>query len=247
MRDGEDGFVFELTPKSNKLTGFDERVVEIRDEVTGEKLKLFFSRKAGKLEVTYFDLGPNTQVKEWEGLPWEKDFVAPGLSLQKTRKLPLSKIRKMVDTREALIAWGKTWVGPAPNSLSPWLGEKLPLGTWRLDPLDGDYDVLVELPTDQIISGEPEDGVKFHESYKHYLLWARHGLEPPPITVVAHADDGRLVSIDRRRLLAAQEAGRKKIKAWFSETTPNGGPTWKLSKTEMQEVKDIWSEIQSGC
>ncbi len=245
MRDGEDGFVFELTPKSNKLTGLDERVIEIRDEVTGEELKLFLSRKAGKLEVTYFDVSPNAQVKEWGGLPWEKDFVAPGMTLLQICELPFSKVRKMADTREALVAWQKSWVGPKPNSISPWLGEKLAPGTWRLDPLLGDYEILLELPTDQLTNAEPEDGIKFHETYKYYLLWAHHGLEPPPISVVAHADDGRLISTDRRRLLAAQEAGRKTIKAWFSGTSSRGGPAWKLPEDEMRPVKTIWREIQN--
>ncbi len=114
-----------------------------------------------------------------------------------------------------------------PSFLSPRTGYIPPVGTWQPDDMMSKFEVLVELALNQVKPGEPEGGIKGWAGYALYVQWAREGRQPPPITVVRHAD-GRLVSIHRRRVLAAKDAGRRTILAWFSETDARGRNPWRL-------------------
>lgn len=130
-----------------------------------------------------------------------------------------------VDPAEAKRVYKETRFPAKPNELAPWEGENPPVGTWRLDPVFGEFEILLELSLDEITPGEPEDGIKNWEGYPLYVQWAREGREAPAITVVRHVN-GHLVSCDRRRVLAAKDAGKKTILAWFSETDNRGRNPW---------------------
>ena len=47
------------------------------------------------------------------------------------------------------------------------------------------------------------------ESTQKYIQWLKQGIQPMPIQVIRNVDSGKLLSVNRRRLLAAREAGVK--------------------------------------
>ena len=126
-------------------------------------------------------------------------------------------------TRDELTKW---WTFPGVNKLEPYTEEIPPVGTWRIDPELNELEQLRLFNVSELVSTEPEAGVRGREDYQKYLEWAKEGKIPPPIHVVRHIE-GELRSTNRRRLMAANEAGVKQILGWFSETTPQGGVAWK--------------------
>jgi hypothetical protein len=115
---------------------------------------------------------------------------------------------------------------PAPpnNSMVPWQGEVPPAGTWRMDPFTTELEQLRYFDPNKLELTEGVKGIEGREDYQQYIKWAKEGITPPPVTVVAHADDGRLISSNRRRVAAARAAGLTSISAWYSPTLPNGRP-----------------------
>lgn len=129
-------------------------------------------------------------------------------------------ILEAVDVDKAKQTWEATKMVAKRNSMKRWNGEYLPIGTWRCDPSTGEFEVLYPIPVCDMVNGEHENGCKSRDDYKQYLAWAQEGYRPPPITVVRHVR-GHLVSCNRRRYLAAKEAGVTHILSWFSETDVN--------------------------
>ena len=62
---------------------------------------------------------------------------------------------------------------------------------------------------------------------RQYIEWFKQGHKPPPISVVRHVRGGHLVSCNRRRWLAAREAGVETLKCWYSPTH-NRRAKWEL-------------------
>ncbi len=99
---------------------------------------------------------------------------------------------------------------------------------WIADPTMGDTSVLVEIRVDEVEPGEGDwEAALQYETTQQYIEWFKQGHEPPPIKVVRHVD-GHLVSLNRRRWLAARAAGIETIKAFYSPTLPSGRPAWEL-------------------
>ncbi|MCL4296224.1 MAG: hypothetical protein KJ077_10870 [Anaerolineae bacterium] len=142
------------------------------------------------------------------------------------RHLTVEQIRASVDIPTAIQVYQETWAVAPVSSLTPWPHGNPPLGTWRLDPTFGDFDVLVDIPTEEVCEGEPEDYIRNHRTYHAYLEWARAGLEAPAVNVVRHIRGHLVCSSGRRRRLAAIDAGLPFLRAWFSETNERGGPLW---------------------
>ena len=95
--------------------------------------------------------------------------------------------------------------------------------SWNNDPSQSHIDYMTEHDVPSVLTSEHEDGIKTRDaSYPKYVEWAKQGHEPPPINTSSGAD-GKIVSSNRRRVLAAQEAGVKKIKAWHSAENPHTG------------------------
>ena len=115
------------------------------------------------------------------------------------------------------------------NSLTPWTGEIPPLGTWKLDPFLSEFSVLTELPLADVEPLEPEGDIKCWPGYPLYVQWARDGLQLPPISVIRNKK-GQLRSLNRRRVLAAKDAGLRTILAWLSESDENGQPLWQWER-----------------
>jgi hypothetical protein len=64
------------------------------------------------------------------------------------------------------------------------------------------------------LEGETREHVVNMPTTQRYIEWAKAGHEAPPITLVRHTG-GNLNSINRRRLIAAQEAGVERIPVWM--------------------------------
>ncbi len=105
------------------------------------------------------------------------------------------------------------------------------LGSWQLDEMTGEYSVLVEIPIDEMRAGEGDWEIAInYPSTQRYIEYFQQGHEPPPPFVVTNDKDA-LISCNRRRWLAAREAGVKMLKCWYSPTheTKKATPKWKRS------------------
>lgn len=64
------------------------------------------------------------------------------------------------------------------------------------------------------LEGETRQRVIDMPSTQKYIEWSKQGIEPSPITVVLQGDKKTPYSTNRRRVIAAQESGAKKIPAF---------------------------------
>jgi hypothetical protein len=93
-------------------------------------------------------------------------------------------------------------------------------GTYMVDSDDDYYSyvsVLMMLDPNKIDyteKWESEEIVLQMPSTQQYIQWYKEGHMPPPITVVFNTTQEKYLSTNRRRLLAAREAGMKQIPVW---------------------------------
>lgn len=132
--------------------------------------------------------------------------------------------------REAAEAWAKQPY-PRPNCLERHEFEMPPLGTWRLEWIGryGEFSVLVDVPVDEMEASEKDwEFALQYLSTQKYIEWARQGHEPPPPAVITN-QHGELRCMNRRRWLAAREAGVETMKCWYS---PSEGisPKWRIER-----------------
>ena len=145
------------------------------------------------------------------------------------RHVTTTDILNQTSIEDAKAVWGQTWCKAPSNGTEPWTGEIPPLGTWRYDAVLGEWEVLVEIPADEVVPAEQDwDFARKHWTTRNYVKWVHQGYQAPPINVVRHAK-GNLVSTNRRRVLAAWEVGLPTILAWYSETDDNGKALWRES------------------
>lgn len=106
------------------------------------------------------------------------------------------------------------------------LVDYIPDYEWAWDAVMGDIWALVELDVADFKPGENDwNAALQYESTRQYIEWFKQGHNPPPLFVVRHVD-GDLVSLNRRRWLAAREAGVKSLLCYYSATTVHGRPAW---------------------
>lgn len=106
--------------------------------------------------------------------------------------------------------------------------EDHPLGTARImsfgDPNEAYVDFMHEFDPKDLTPTEHEDGVKQRDkSYPKYVEWAKAGHKPPPISAAVSEKTGKYLSMNRRRVLAAQDAGVKSIKGWLGVNNKETG------------------------
>lgn len=107
--------------------------------------------------------------------------------------------------------------------------EQFPVGAAKIgsfgDPENSYIEEMRTLDPKKIVTSEAEDGIKLRSpSYPKYVEWAKQGIEPPPISVgESSRGNGVIVSSNRRRVLAAQDAGVTSIKAWYSPINKETG------------------------
>jgi len=98
---------------------------------------------------------------------------------------------------------------------------------WIWDKTLGDIFAYTFIPVADFTPAEPDwEYILRHPSTQLYIQWYKEGHLPPPLYVVQYIDDGHLVSCNRRRWLAAREAGIKELPCYYSPTTPEGRPAW---------------------
>ena len=101
--------------------------------------------------------------------------------------------------------------GPKPN--------KYKAGDWVIDSYgDNPYVYQLQYVDPKGLEfneeGETRERIVNMPSTQKYIEWAKQGIEPNPITIVLKDKDSRRFSTNRRRVVAAQEAGMKLIPAW---------------------------------
>lgn len=120
---------------------------------------------------------------------------------------------------------------PLNNRLERHEFEMPPLGTWRLDWIGkyGEFSVLVEIPVDTM---QPSEGDWEHalrlRSTQQYIEWQRQGYAPPPPEVITKRG-GELRIMNRRRWLAAREAGVETLVCWYSPSD-DFLPKWRIER-----------------
>ena len=108
---------------------------------------------------------------------------------------------------------------PRPNSQVRHEFEMPVLGTWRVNDWN-EVEVLIEIPVADFKPSEQEwDLALRYPETQLYIQWQRAGHVPPPLSVV-RGDRGNLITQNRRRWLAAREAGVKTLRCWYSPTHP---------------------------
>ena len=111
---------------------------------------------------------------------------------------------------------------------------RLPLGSVKIayhndDPGDAYIDILRRFDPNEITHSESEDGIKERDpSYQRYVQWFKEGREAPPISVFDNRNYPLPVSANRRRVLAAREAGVKSILGWYGPHNAATGLPLKL-------------------
>lgn len=104
------------------------------------------------------------------------------------------------------------------------LGQVPPVGTWRMDPVLGYLEQLQLVPVDELSFSESTTDPIIRRSVDKYVGYYQAGLQPPPAEVVWNEPTQRLMTLNRRRVLAAKEAGVPSILAWV------GGDTYENMK-----------------
>lgn len=97
--------------------------------------------------------------------------------------------------------------------------KRYPLGSAMVDEYGGDFagryvSYLREFEPSTLATSEAEERIKSHPTYAMYVKWSGDGIDPPYVAV-NEGENGKLISTNRRRTLAAQETGRI-IQGWFS-------------------------------
>lgn len=114
---------------------------------------------------------------------------------------------------------------------------KIKLSGYSDDPNEHTISYLDILDSDSVVSSEDEQNIKNHQSYKDYLELTKSGSKPPPITVIKNNRSDKFVSVNRRRLLVAQEL-KIPICAWVeSDTVGEQGLTLTLGRFKDEKNK----------
>lgn len=136
--------------------------------------------------------------------------------------IPAAAVLDLVETPLDVLRERDRYIPPS-NTDTPTLDyERLPVGSAKVgvfgDAEEAYIDHLAEVDPHSLIPSEPEDGIRARDpSYARYVAWFREGHVAPPAQVVeSDRGDGVLLSTNRRRVLAAQEAGVPTVLAWIS-------------------------------
>ena len=143
-------------------------------------------------------------------------------TLQEVNHLTQAQVDSLVNYEQAIACYN-TYPFTKPGDI---LVDYQPPYDWICEPTLGTVSVLITLPITRFKPGELEwDWALKHWTTRLYIQWYRQGYLPPPLFVVQHKD-GSLVSCNRRRWLAAREAGIAELPVWYSPSTDTGMPLW---------------------
>lgn len=136
--------------------------------------------------------------------------------------IPAAAVLDLVETPLDVLRERDRYIPPSNTAATTTDFERLPVGSAKVgvygDANEAYIDHLAEVDPNILIPSEPEDGIKARDpAFARYVAWFREGHVAPPAQVVESArGDGVLLSTNRRRVLAAQEAGVPTILAWIS-------------------------------
>jgi len=149
--------------------------------------------------------------------------------------IPAKAVHDVLSTHPDELARRDKYSAPSSdrdNAVGPTLDyEKHPLGTAKIDSsrhatgeTDNAYvDYLREFDPQTLKTSEHEDGIGKSGSVAKYVEWAKAGHQAPPISVFDSSNgNGDHVSTNRRRVLAAREAGTK-LTGWHGVNNKETG------------------------
>jgi len=149
--------------------------------------------------------------------------------------IPAKAVHDVLSTHPDELARRDKYSAPSSdreNAVGPTLDyEQHPLGTAKIDSsrhatgeTDNAYvDYLREFDPQKLVTSEHEDGISKSGSVAKYVEWAKAGHKAPPISVFDSSNgNGDLVSTNRRRVLAAREAGTK-LTGWHGVNNKETG------------------------
>jgi len=114
--------------------------------------------------------------------------------------------------------------GVAPNNPTPDNRPLPPIGTYAVDKYGG-WVMRLEMvdPNELILTEDAKDGRR-HPLFGKYVQWAKEGKRSPIYVSRSQSESqkGKLVSSNRRRVLAAIDAGLNEIPAWVDVAGPDG-------------------------
>lgn len=175
----------------------------------------------------------------------------PGFSVQDAERITTDRILKTVDLAEARMNHQRriealNWLA----SKGPWPGPNPPLGSFKLDPGQGDFEILIAISPDALRNNESEEDGLRSWRYPLYCQWLGEGKIPPAVDVVRHVD-GYLNCLNRVRLLSARAMGALWLPAWYSPTDMRGPrPLWQSLRLGEVFVyaasvhKDGWAGVE---
>jgi hypothetical protein len=135
--------------------------------------------------------------------------------------LTADEVRDLVSTPVVDLKERDHYEAPSSTEMPTTDAPALPLGSAKIgrygQPENAYVEVLREFNPKDLINTEHEQDIRRHPTFDRYVGWYRQGLVPPPL-FVAESDKvpGRLLTTNRRRALAAQEAGVAAVPAWYS-------------------------------
>lgn len=150
------------------------------------------------------------------------------MKVSQADQIDIDWILDNVDLAEARKAYQPI---PKSSSVVPHEFTMPALGTFQIDQF-GEIEVLVEIPVSQFKPSEQDWKYALQRpEMAEYIRWQKDGFEPPPLSVVK-TDKGNLITQNRRRWLAAREAGVESLKCWYSPTHPQhcARPKWRITK-----------------
>lgn len=181
-------------------------------------LKEWLSRPA-TVALSYNPDQPRAAAGSRDGGRWTKVTA-----VAKRFGIPAQTVHDILTTPADELARRDKYMAPSSgrdDAVGPTLDyEKHPLGTAKIDSsrhatgeTDNAYvDYLREFDPHELKTSEHEDGISKSGSVAKYVEWAKAGHQAPPISVFDSSNgNGDLVSTNRRRVLAAREAGTKLV------------------------------------
>ncbi len=99
-----------------------------------------------------------------------------------------------------------------------------PPGTWRLDPQEQEFQVLVRLDPQEVYVNDADRAQNWN-GFSTYVEWAKQGYTPPPIYTQRHADGEHVAAHGSKRVLAARIA-KCSLFSWHTECRPTATYSW---------------------
>lgn len=160
-------------------------------------------------------------------------FRIPELAVREVATLPLEALRAR-----------DQYTAPS-GSLSPVLdAPRYPVGSAQAMAYSDDpyLQFLAEVDPHQVHPNEAEENIRLSTAFKAYVQWSQAGIDPP-YTTVFEVDSGKLVTPNRRRTLAAREAGRT-LQAWLGRVNRETGLPLKYRDVvkAIEEAKTIMQQ-----